>query len=186
MARPMTFAMAEALSQGAPPFVFCELEHPDNTGYFWSGFSAIDWDNHSWAPTSTLGAITPIEHSSIIAIQEIKFTLSGADPEVIAKLSSDVRNKAGRAWLGCLDDRGLVIPDPMPILDSQLDYQVFKIEDNGSATVQIVGRSGFFTLDRAVEDVWSDADHRSKYPTDSGLSMLASLQNQQLVWGPLV
>lgn len=180
----LSYATARALAERAPLLLLAEIEHPDGTGYFWSGVGSLEWNGHTWRGAGTLGAITPIEHTTNIAIQEIQFTLAGADQEVVADLSDDVRNKGGRAWLACLNDMGGVVEDPFLIVDSELDYQSFKIDDDGTATIQITARSGFYTLERALDDVWSDEDQKSRFPTDSGLSQISKLQNQDLVWGP--
>lgn len=185
MARPLSWAMARALAERCPLILFAEIEHPSGTGRFCSADRSVAWAGQSWAPAGALGTISPIEHSTAVYIQEIQFTLRGADPEVIAKLSDDVRNRAGRAWLGCLNDMGAVVEDPIQLVDAELDYQSFRIEDDGAtATIQITARSGFYTLERALDDVWSDEDHKTQYPLDSGLSLISGLQNQELIWGP--
>jgi hypothetical protein len=182
MAR-VSYAMAQAMKAGAPLILLAAIEHPNNTGYFWSGIGSLQWNGQTWAGAGKLGSIAPIEHTTNLSIQEILFTLVGADPEIVATLSDDVRNKSGQVWLACLDEMGGVVTDPIQIVDSQLDYQSFKIDDDGTSTLQITARTGFFILETPLHDVWSDEDQRAKYPTDSGLSLISGLQNQDLVWG---
>lgn len=184
MARPMSYRMALAIKSRAALFLMAEIEHPDGTARLWSGVGTLEWDGYEWTGSGVLGSISPIKHTSEIAIQEIRFTLTGADPDIVAQLSDDVRNRAGRAWLACLDDRGQVVPDPMQIVDAQLDFQSQQIGDDGMTTISITARTGFYTLERALDDAWTSEDQRSKYPADSGLDMISSLQNQELQWGP--
>lgn len=184
MAPPMSYRMAAYIKRRAPLVLIASIEHPDGNAYFWSGAGTLVWNGFSWTGAGKLGTISPIKHTSQIAIQEIQFTLVGADPDIVQQLSDDVRNKSGQAWLACLDERGNVVPDPIQIVDAQLDYQSERIEDDGTATVQITARTGFYTLERALNDVWSAEDQRKRYPTDSGLDLISQLQNQELIWAP--
>jgi hypothetical protein len=184
MARPMSYAMAAALKARAPLALFAEIEHPDGTARLWSGIGTISYNGYDWIGSGKLGSVTPIKQSTDIAIQEIEFRLAGADPEIVAQLSDDVRNRAGRLFLAALDDNMNVIADPMQIVDSQLDFQSQRIDDGGTAIVSITARSGFYTLERALDDVWSSEDQKSRFPDDSGLDLISKLQNQDIIWGP--
>ncbi len=184
MARPMSYEMLAAIKRQAPLILLAKIEHPSGDAYMWSGVGTLTWNGFDWTGMGTLGTIAPIEHSSQIAIQEIQFTLTGADPTEVQKLSDDVCNRSGAAWLACLDERGNVVADPFQIVDSQLDFQSEKIDDDGTATIQITARTGFYTLERAANDVWSAEDQRKTYPDDSGLDLISKLLNQELVWAP--
>ncbi len=184
MAAPMTYAMAAAIRSRAPLLLLAAIEHPSGTAYLWSGIGTLVWNGQSYAGVGRLGSITPIKHTTEIAIQEIEFSLAGADPAVVATLGDDVRNLSGRAWLAALDGYGNVVADPILIVDSELDYQSHKIAEDGSATVVITARSGFYTLERALDDRWSAEDQRSRFANDSGMDKISSLQNQELEWGP--
>ena len=177
--------MAQALSEGWPRIVFAAIEHPDGTGYFHNGIGTRTWNGHTWTGTGTLGTISPVKHSSEIAIQDITFSLSGLDTTVVSQLNDDVRNLNGSVWLGCLnpvDDS--VVADPYLIVDSELDYQVLDAQDNGTTTIQIVAHSGFYTLDRGVEEAWTPENQKLAYPTDTGMDMIPGLQKQDLQWTP--
>lgn len=184
MAPPLTFEMAQALKARAPLILIAQIEHPSGDGRFWSGAGTLSWNGLIWTGAGTLGTIKPIKHTSAIAIQEIEFSLAGAEPEIVAQLADDVRNRNGAAWLGCLDSRGGVVRDPVQIVDAHLDYQSKKIGDDGTSIITIIARTGFYTLERAADDVWSSEDQRATYANDSGLDMISKLQNQDLIWAP--
>lgn len=169
---------------GRPRVVFVKIEHPSGTGYFCSGLGSRSWDGHTWSGVGNLGTISPVKHSSEIAIQDIAFTISGVDAALIAKLADDVRNRAGLAWLACLDEVDQVVRDPYQLVDSELDYQVFETKDDGTATITIIAHSGFYTLDRGVEEAWTPENQKLTYPLDTGMDMIPSLQKQDLLWTP--
>lgn len=180
----MTFDMAQALRGGAPIVLLAELDHPSGVGRFWSGVGTLEWNGFSWTGAGILGTVTPIRHSNDLSIQEIVFSLAGVDPDVLAKLDDDVRNRAATVWLACLSDRGNVIPDPFVIVDAEMDFQSNNVDEDGTNFLTITSRSGFYTLDRSMNDVWSAEDQRSRYPDDSGLDFISGLQNQTLIWAP--
>jgi len=181
---PMTFEMAQALRNEYPLVIIAEIEHPDGPGRFWSGTGNLYWNSSTWTGTGVLGSVTPIRHTTNLAIQEIEFTLAGIDADTLDGLSDDVRNLSGQVWLACLDTRGNVIDDPFQIVDAQLDYQSCKVSDDGINVIVVTARTGFYTLERALDDRWTAEDHKRTYPDDSGLDLISSLQNQDLLWGP--
>lgn len=180
----MSWKMVQAIKRGAPRLVFAKIEHPDGDGYFHNGIGQIEYDGHVWAGGGSFVAVGPINRTSDVSIQEVNFTVSGISQEIVAGLNSDVRDRAGMVWLVCLDDAGKVIPDPYLMVETLLDNQSFKVEDDGSATITITARSGFYTLERAVDEVWSSENARKDYPLETGFDLIPSLQNKDIRWTP--
>lgn len=135
-----------------------------------------------WKGIGVLGTVAPIQSTSDLSIQEITFGISGIDSSALKLLENNVRNREGTVWLACLDDRGLIVPTPYQLLNATLDYQVFAVDPDGKALVQIIARSGFYTLTRALNDVWSNEDHQKDFPDDTGLGLVHTLENQQVRW----
>ena len=177
--------MAAALQDGAPRGLFVAIQHPSGTGYFATGIGSRTWNGQTWAGTGKFGSITPIKHTSDIAIQDITFSISGVDPMVLAGLSDAVENLNGSVWLYCLASDNSVVPDPYQLISSELDYQTFVIDETGMATVSIVAHSGFYTLSRAIEEAWTPQNQGDLFPTDTGLNMVPVLQNQKIQWTPV-
>lgn len=176
--------MSEALENGSPRGLFVSIEHPSGTGYFYTGIGARVWNGQTWNGVGRFGGITPIKQTSDLAIQDITFGLSGVDPSLLAGLGDAVLNLKGQVWLACFARDDSVIPDPYQIIDSELDYQVFTIDNTGLATIQIIAHSGFYTLQRGVDEAWTPENQKLTYPTDTGLDMIPGLQNQNLQWTP--
>lgn len=178
--------MAAALTQGYARGIFAAIEHPDGTGYFWSGVGARTWDGQTWSGVGKLGGIGPVKHTSEIAVQDIVFTLTGVDSDILADLSGDVRNLNGSVWLACFHpDDDSVIADPYQLIDSELDFQTYEVQADGTATIQITAHAGFYTLDKGTDEAWTKENQNLAYPTDTGMDMIASLQNQNLQWVPV-
>lgn len=179
----MTFEMAQALKDRRPLAVLAELDHPDGAGRFWTGIGILEWNGYEWTGAGKLGAVAPIRHTSDISIQEIVFTMAGVDPSDAARLQSSVRNRVAQVWLACLDEAGQVIADPYELLTAELDTQTLNASEEG-VTLAVTARSGFYTLERGLDEVWSSEDQNALYPGDTGMDLISGLQNKSLIWKP--
>lgn len=182
--RPLTYRMAAALKARRPLCILAAIEHPSGDAYYWSGIGYLEWNGITWTGVGKLGTIAPVSHNSDLTIQEVVFTMTGVDADVVATLSDNVRNLSGLVWLACLDEAGNIVKDPYQLLDAQLDFQSFAVDEEQVATISITARTGFYTLDRSIDEAWTSEQHKSEYPNDTGMDMIASLQNQDLSWTP--
>lgn len=184
MAPPLTYRMAQALRARRPLALLAAIGHPAGTARFWTGIGPLQWGGYSWTGSGALGSIAPIKHTSAIAIQEINFAMSGVDPQVVAGLSDSVRNLGGQVWLACMGSNHAVVPDPYQIVDAVLDYQSLSAAADGTVSISITARTGFYTLERAIDEAWTTEEQKLTYPTDSGFDLIPSLQNQDIQWTP--
>lgn len=182
MARPLTARMAEALKKRKPLALLAEIDHPSGAARFWTGVGVLSWNGFSWTGAGTLGSVAPIKHTSDLTIQEINFGLAAVDPAIAATLGDNVRNLSGKVWLACLGSGNSVIADPFQIVDAVLDYQSFSAAADGTVAISITARTGFYTLDRALDEAWTTEEQKLTYPTDSGLDLISGLQNQTIQW----
>lgn len=183
MSPPMTARMAQAIKQRKPLALLAEIEHPSGTGRFWTGIGKLVWNGNTFTGSGQLGTVTPISHTSDLTIQDIQFSMVGVDPTIVAQLNDDVRNLAGRVWIACIAD-GQVVRDPYQIVDAVLDYQSFSAGDDGTVVLSITAHTGFYTLARALDETWTSEEQKQIYPDDTGLDLIPSLQNQDLIWQP--
>jgi hypothetical protein len=184
MARMVTHRMGKALRDGAPVALFAEIDHPRELKRFWTGCGTKTYNGHDWQAVGKLGAVGPVQFSSELAIQEISFVLAGVPPDVEEWLGYDVRNRAAAASLACLAPTGRVIADPLQIVDAVLDFQKLKTSDSGTSAIILTARAGFYTLERALDEVHSSEEQRARYPDDSGNDLITQLQQQQPIWTP--
>lgn len=182
MSPPLTARMAEALRNRLPLALIAEIDHPSGPARFWTGLGKLSWNGFTWTGSSSLGTVTPIQHTSDLIVQEINFSLVGVDPAIVATLGDNVRNLSGKVWLACLDIGNFVIKDPFQIVDALLDYQSFSAASDGTVAISITARTGFYTLDRSLDESWTSEEQHVLYPTDSGLDLISGLQNQTLQW----
>ncbi len=179
----LTYDMARALRDRWPLCLLAELDHPSGMFRAWTGVGDLDYRGHIWKGLGILGSISPIKSATDLAIQEVRFSLSGVSSESLALLSPAVRRRQAQTWLASFNrETGAIVRDPFQLLDCEMDTQEFSIGEDGLATVYIVARSGFYTLERAIDEVWSDQDQQRRFPGDIGLRDLATLQNAEVHW----
>jgi len=182
VSRPLTLRMAEALKGGAPRAVFGEIGHPSGTGRFWTGVGLKSWNGHDWTGSGRMGGVAPIRATSELAIQEVVFWMAGVDDDVVARLNGDVRNLAATVWLACLDNQDNVIANPYLLINAILDYQTFEVQDDGTTLVTVIARTGFVSLERAIEEAWTPENQHLRFPTDTGCDQIPALQNKEILF----
>jgi hypothetical protein len=184
MTPPLTPGMADALRARRPLALLAEIDHPDGIARFWTGVGKLNWNGFAWTGSGGFGTVTPIKHTSDLIIQEINFLLIGVDPAIVAKLNDNVRNLSGKVWFACIGIGNTVIRDPYQIVDAILDYQSFSAAEDGTVSISITARTGFYTLERAIDESWTTEEQKLLFRNDSGLDLIAGLQNQNIQWTP--
>lgn len=182
MSRIFTARMAEAIVSGRPRIGICEIGHPTGTFWGWTGIGPKDWNGQALVGFGVLGRVTPLQHSSDLAVQDIVFELNGIDAETIARLEGSVKGYVGKLWLACLDEYENIIPDPYLLVESELDVQDFEAAADGTCSVKITGHNGFWQFERELNEVWSTENQKLLYPGDTGLDLLSTLENQDIAW----
>ena len=185
MARPFTARMADAILARRPLALLAQIDHPLGVRYFWTGIGELEYNGVTWTGLGTLGKIAPIKYSTELAIQELQFEVSGIPLEDSEWLSNDIRNRVAYAWLAAIGIDGQIVRDPKQIVSAELDYPKYQASDDGSVNIQLIARSGFYSLERALDEVHSAEDQRRLYSGDSGCDLIPKLQQQQVIWAPL-
>lgn len=178
----LTARMREALEAKRPLILLVEIDHPDGLVYVWSRQGDLSYDGKVWKGLGILGRISPMGTTANVLIKEVVFNLAGVPAESLAFLSDNIRNRIARVWIGALENKRKVIADPIQIMEARLDYQDFSVEDDKTATVKLHGQVGFWTLERAIDIVWSPEEQKRTYPLDTGLDLIPSLATKEVVW----
>lgn len=186
---PMTDDMAQAFRNAQPLALIVDMTHPSGSGddghvRLWTGIGPLSWNGFLWTGAGRLLSIDPMESSIDLTIQDVQLSLAGVDPEKVALISDNIRNYTATAWLASLNLRGNVVRDPYLLRIITLDYQTLSAEENGTVTISVIGHTCFYSLERALDEVWSPENQKKIYPTDVGLDMINALQNQDVQWTP--
>jgi len=181
---PMTSRMVDALRSGAPICLLAMIDHPEGMQRFWTGVGPLEYDGQTWIGLGVLGSVSPVKYTAELVIQELQFSLSGVPSDMVSWLESDVRNRPADVWLAVLDQYGQIVPNPYAIITALLDYQNLQVDDQGNAAITLIARSGFYTLERALDEVHSPEDQKRTYASDTGLDLIYDIRRQEVIWRP--
>lgn len=181
MSRMIEPKMREAMLRGAAPVLLAEIGHPDGTGYFWTGVGEIEWNGHTWTGAGSLGNVSPITFSTELSVRDITFGVRGVSSDDAARLGSEVIGLVGNVWLACVDG-GKIVGTPAQVIESTLDYQALDVSEEGAVTLAVIGKGGFYTLERALNEVWSSTSQKRIYASDTGLDLIETLRDKELQW----
>lgn len=181
----ISFGMQTALREGRPLLLLAEIDHPDGLVRAHTGVGTITFKGHDWLGVGIFGSVGPVTISTETVIQEVAFELSGIEPteETLQFLNANVRNREATVWLAAIGGDGQIVRDPYELMRAQLDYQTQEADhESGEVKISIVARSGFYTLERAIDEAWTAEDQARLYPSDTGLDLITSLQSKEILW----
>jgi hypothetical protein len=183
MSRSVTAAMqAAAEARDQKPLLLIEALFDSGTLRLWSGLGDLAWNGEVWTGSGSLLRIEPGGETQVVAAPGANFVLSGIDSALVAlALDEDYQGRPVTMWLGLFDAADAVIADPIPVFSGRLD--VMEIDEGGeTATIRVSAESRLADLERPPGGVWTDADQKSRYPTDRGLEFVAGLQDREVIW----
>lgn len=184
MARSLTAGTLAQLSQGKVAVaLFVEVDFADATSYLWSGLGPIAWNAHTWLGVGKFGKVSDVTERTGVQADGITLTLSGVPQDMLDEALLQCRQgRPVKVWFGFLDAAGAVIADPYQTFAGRMDVPIID-EGAETATVSITVENRLIDLQRSRERRYTDDDQKIDYPTDRGFEYVASLQEQNLVWG---
>lgn len=172
----------QALRDRRPLVLLVEIDHPSRFYRFWSSVGTLRYQGNDYIGAGMLGGIEVTRRSTELRLDEIKFWLSGVDPDELTGLLDDVRNRPAYSYLAAVDEQSKVIGTPFLLDEVLLDYQQETIGANGECRVEIIGQSGFWTLQRPTYKVYSREEWIRRFPLETGLDLVPTLRNKDTKW----
>lgn len=161
--------------------ILVEIDHPDGMIYAWPGVAPIDHDGNTYEGLDTFGSVSEVGSDTEIRTDEIVFQVSGVDPDLLDGLSSSVKGRFGTVY-GITMTPDYVIRSKQVEATALLDYQAYQIDDDGKATIRIVGRFGMIALERRTTARFSPEDFKSIYPDETGFDQMHLQEDAEITW----
>lgn len=178
----LTASMQKALKEGVPVFLVGAIDHPDGMVRAWSGIGDLIWNGETFYGKGDLGGITQVSQSQELEIQDRTIYLRGVNPDQLAFVTSNVRNRIATFWLACVRAGNKIVRDPVLLDEMEMDGQSFPVDERGNAMIKITAFSGLWTLERAQNVAWSPEEAKRAYPEETGFDMIPTLQNREVLW----
>jgi hypothetical protein len=173
--------MIRALKRGAHPAIMWQVDHPNGMDYCWSGIGPLLYQGNEYKGIDRFGRVSQPEESADLAIKQGTIELRGVPPELAAYLNTNIRNRLAVVMLAAVEDQK-VIGTPFEFLRGRMDYMTMPVADDGTVTIKVNLRIGFFSIERAQEKVWSHEQQQEDFPGDTGMSLMSSLVDKEIKW----
>lgn len=181
MSRDLFTGLSNALDdQVMQPFFALRLEFDSGDVNVWTGYGTIKLNGINYIGAGNLLTISPVEESSTLAVPGLGVTLTGISSDILAiALDETYQGRVGTLYFGILDDTS----DVVEVFSGFIDQM--NIEDAGeTATVTLNIENKLIRLERPVPRRYTNQDQRNRFPGDTGLSFIESIQNDRTFsWG---
>lgn len=183
----VTSQMDEALrSRIIRPAILFALDHSAAYGWcrLWSGIGNVTWNGDIYYGAGVLLSASPAEETTELQIARVTFQLAAPDfsDEALAIITTPVRRRPFFSWKALLDEKMNVIPEPRLRFQGYADSPSVSDDENGKRVVTLNVEGALHNLTAPLQRQVSHEEQQALFPGDTGLSLMSSIQNQQLVW----
>lgn len=175
---PMKAALTARLIQ---PAILAELTFRSGVARVWTGIGDLSFAGNTFKGVGGLGSIGTITENTTVEAAGTSVSLNGIDPTLYADCMSDiVTGQPASIWLACLNGNSVV--GSTLLFSGQIDQPlVTEGPDDISITLNLENK--LVNLQRANRKLWTPAEQRRKFPSDSGFDYVPSLIDTANVWG---
>lgn len=142
----------------------------------------IRWNGYDWRGMGDLVAAEAIKETTGFIVTQYRLTLPAFSREALTQALLPTKGTPVRIWEAHLDpDTGDVVPNPHLGDEGEIDRCRITIRrDTAAITAYIQSENADYRRRRVQR--WTDADHRAKYPNDTGMRYVATVPQTTLIW----
>jgi len=163
---------------------FVEFQFASGTSRLSTANIPITWGGYEWAGVGTLGSIGAVEESDGLESRPLNFTINAAQPAWLALAVGAVEEYRGRAakmYMCPLNESFQMVGTPEKCWSGVMDSLSVGVNDD-SGTITLRCETSAYGLKRRPTFRLNAAQHKKKYPTDTGLDYLNDLISNPAVW----
>ena len=194
MPRALTSSTITNISENTVyPFFAVELKFDDNpaisgdqTLRMWTGSGTLTLaDSTEWFGTGNLLTISSVEETSEIAARGADITLTAIPSEVLSlALTEPYQGRECNIYFGTFDDGDqTTAPTNFNEIFSGYMDQMNISENVDTATIELKVENKLIDLERARVARFTSGYQKSKFPDDTGLDFIESMQDKKINWG---
>lgn len=162
--------------------ILVEIGHPSGTQHLWSGTGTLTYGGQSWRGAGHVAGIGGIEEASELRISEVEAVLTNVPAGEALDASVSVKGYKQKIWWAGITPERRVVPDPVQISETDLDFTAVRTEQDGTHTVVLRSTGGFFVLEEPSERAWTPEQQALDYPDDTGFDFFAEIEDKELIW----
>ncbi len=180
--RNLTQAMQAAITARViQPALLASLTFKSTTANVWTGIGPLTYNGVTYQGVGNLGSLGTITENTTVEAAGTSVTLNGIDPTLYADSISDiVTGQPASIWLACLSG-GTVLGTSL-LFQGLIDIPTVT-EGADDITISLALESKLVNLQRANRKLYTAAEQRRLYPTDSGFNYVEIMQDVANIWG---
>ena len=161
--------------------MFAELKFDAATLYLHDGIGTHTWGGHDWLGVGDFGSVELIEEGEQATPFAVRLKLSGLDTTIATSaLTENYFLRDANLYIGFLDTANVLVDTPDLIWAGQMD--VMDVQAGTESAVMLTCESYLAKLDRINGKLFSDAEQKNLYATDSFFTFLPRMQELKLIW----
>lgn len=177
--------MAELLARETVTLVYAaDLDFRDGRVLAHTGTGQLVIDGQTYTGVGSLGNVSEVsEAAGADSPQSVQLTLSGWDSEVAkGTLEDRCRGREGRLMLVAIREDGTAVANILfaGVMDAA-DISYAGNQGDNAISVKITDEMA--AVYRRGTVVWSDANHRARYPGDRFFYAVAQMASRAIYWG---
>lgn len=184
--------------------LLAEFRFDPQTLGMWTGIGPLQYGGVTYVGGGNLVGVSQYEESQDLQAKGLNFTLSGVPLNTVEiALNENYQSRPCKMYLALVDVESRlaltgeeghitltsgdtikltsVVNSVYPLFSGIMDVMDI-IEDPQTGTITVSAENVLALLKRTKIRRYTDQDQQSRFPGDTGLSRIASLQDKQLVW----
>jgi hypothetical protein len=162
---------------------FVEFHFTTGTSRFTSWNTNLDWGGYTWTGTGAMGTVTEVKESEKLQSMSIDFTLTIADPAILALSLSPAesyRNKPMMLYTAPMLD-GAILGTPILTRTGTMDQMTVSLDKNGGSVSLRCLPAADKMLNPSNIRV-NDPTQKAKYPNSRGFEYQSGLIADPHLW----
>lgn len=179
MSRTVPADLLTALSQPeVHPFYAIELDFDTNPVRFWTGYGDRTIGGETYLGGGDLLSISGLEEANDLSAKGITLQLTGVSSTLVSlALQEPYQRRSCKVYFGTTDTTA-----PIEAFSGLMDKMT--IEDGGeTSTITLSVESKLLRLNRSSNWRYTEANHQSRYSSDTFFSYVTGLQDRDIIWG---
>lgn len=163
------------------PVQFVSLNFDSGMQRLHDGVGTITWGGNSWFGVGDFGGVDLVEEGEQASPFAIRLRLSLLDATMAAEaLTGDYHLRAVTLYIGFLDASNVLVADPDLIWKGTLD--VVDVQAGGTNAMYATCESYLARLDRTNGKLFTEAEQKRSYSTDTFFAYVPQMQDLRLIW----
>lgn len=163
------------------PAILADLTFRSGTVHVWTGIGSLTYNSNVYQGVGGLAGVGTVTEGITVEATGTTVSLSGIDPTLYADCMTDIiTGQPAKLWLAFLSGGTLV--DALMLFSGMIDQPTVS-EGGDDITITLALENKLTNLQRANRKLWTSAEQRRKFPSDSGFNWVESLIDTANVWG---